>query len=397
MNRYRLPLVKNTISKQDLNALARWLVKEPQLTKGPLSDQFEKMFSHWLGPKYAHYVNSGSSGNLLAIHSLLIAGLLSPGDRVVAPAVSWTTTVAPISQLNCRPILCDCDKENLGLDINHLKKLIKTTHPKAVVVCHVLGIPGHLKEIKALCQKHNLVLIEDCCEALGSLYHGRKVGTFGHLSTFSFYYGHHLSTIEGGMICTNSKKLSNIIRSLRSHGWDRDLDASAQRHLRKKYHIDPFTAKYTFYYPGYNFRANDVGAFLGLRQLRRLDSVINKRVKTWLQYLKELSEATWKPHPPNGSQVSGFSFPLLSPNRLILAETFEKAGVETRPLIGGSVGRQPWYIDKYGLNSLPHAEVIHRFGLYVPVNPAMKHKDVQAISSLALNHPTASVRQLPLL
>lgn len=393
MKPYQIPLVKNTISKQDLNALARWLKGEPQLTKGPLADRFEKKFSSWLGVKYAHYVNSGSSANLLAVHSLLIAGILKPGDKIIAPAVSWTTTVAPISQLNCRPILCDCDEENLGLDITHLRKLIRTTKAKAVFVCHVLGIPGHLQEIKDLCQKHHLVLIEDCCEALGTVYHRKKVGTFGILSTFSFYYGHHLSTIEGGMICTTSKLLSNIIRSLRSHGWDRDLDRDSQRHLRRKYRIDSFAAKYAFYYPGYNFRANDLGAFLGLRQLRRITSTIKKRAKIWRQYQKQLQSSSWRPSPPQNSQVSGFSFPLISPKRQLLAAAFEKAGIETRPLIGGSVGRQPWFIEQYGASHLPHADNIHQHGLYVPVNPEMDYKDVQKVSSIALNHPSASVKQ----
>src|SRR3989344_7878359 len=298
MTSFRIPLVRDTINQSDLAALAKWLIRKPHLTKGPLSEKFEAKFARWQGCRYAHYVNSGSSANLLAINSLLIAGYLKPGDRVIAPAVSWTTTVAPITQLGLEPILCDCNLQNLGLDIAHLEKLALKKRVKAVIICHVLGIPNHMDQIRSICKKHKLLLIEDCCEALGSQYQNIKVGNFGIMSTFSFYFGHHMSTIEGGMICTNSKFLSNIIRSLRSHGWNRDLDEDFKLKLRHSHNVDPFADQYTFYHPGYNFRSTDLGAFLGLRQLSRLPNVIKKRQQIWLRYKKLLEPATWRPRSP---------------------------------------------------------------------------------------------------
>ncbi len=379
---YRIPLVRDTITPVDLKALARWLVKTPHLTKGPLAEKFETKFARWQGCGYAHFVNSGSSANLLTINALLISGHLQPGDKVIAPAVSWTTTVAPITQLGLAPILCDCDLQNLGLDITHLEKLARKPKVKAVIICHVLGIPNHLDQIKAICKKYRLVLIEDCCEALGSQYNHIKVGNFGLLSTFSFYFGHHMSTIEGGMICTNSKKLSNIIRSLRSHGWNRDLDEGFKLKLRRQYHIDPFADQYTFYHPGFNFRGTDLGAFLGLRQLRHLNQFILHRHKLWQAYLKLTRATAWQPQPPPQSFVSGFAYPLLSTHRSNLADHLKRHSIETRPLVCGSLGRQPWFIDRYGPVPLKHADIIHSQGLYVPINPDLSIAEVKQITSM---------------
>lgn len=379
---YRIPLVRDTITSADLKALARWLTKTPHLTKGPLAEKFESRFAGWQGCRYAHYVNSGSSANLLAVNSLLIAGYLKPGDRVIAPAVSWTTTVAPITQLGLEPILCDCDLQNLGLDIANLEKLAQKPKVKAVVVCHVLGIPNHMDQIKAICKKYRLVLIEDCCEALGSQYNHIKVGNFGLLSTFSFYFGHHMSTIEGGMVCTNSRKLSNLIRSLRSHGWNRDLDESYKLKLRRSHKIDPFADQYTFYHPGFNFRGTDLGAFLGLRQLRHLNQFIRRRHRLWQAYIKLTASASWQPQPPPQSFISGFAYPVLSSHRSQLAARLKRRGIETRPLVCGSLGHQPWFIDRYGPVPLKNADIIHQHGLYVPANPDLSIAEVKQITGV---------------
>ncbi len=381
---FRIPLVRNTISAKDFQALAKWLSKAPHITKGPLSEKFEFAFAAWQGRRYAHFVNSGSSANFLAINALLISGHLKVGDRVIAPAVSWTTTVAPISQLGCKPLLCDCNLDDLGVDIKHLEKLAQKPQVKAVIICHVLGIPNRMRQIKAICKKYQLILIEDCCEALGSEYAGKKVGNFGDISTFSFYFGHHMSTIEGGMICTNSKLLSNIIRSLRSHGWNRDLDEDFKLKLRRSHHIDPFADQYTFYHPGYNFRNTDLGAFLGLRQLSRLPNVIKKRQQIWLRYKKLLEPAIWKPRSPQKTQVSGFAFPLLSKKRTQLAVHLQNTGIETRPLVCGSLGRQPWFVDKYGVVSLPNADIVHEQGLYVPINPELSIAEIKYVATQCL-------------
>ncbi len=388
----RIPLVRDTIDQQDLDALADWLRGNPRLTKGPLCDDFEAAFAKWQGCHHALYVNSGSSANLLAVDVLICAGKLAPGDRVIAPAVSWTTTVAPISQLRCVPVLCDADEFTLGLDLVHLEHLAKTTGAKALMLCHVLGIPNPMDEILALCREYDLILIEDCCEALGSTYKGTTVGNFGSLSTFSFYFGHHMSTVEGGMVCTNDKTYEPLIRSLRSHGWNRDLDEDTKLALRAKHDVDPFTDQYTFYYPGYNFRGTDVGAFLGLRQLEKVSGFVEGRERIWHDYQARFAAAAWQPAAPEGSMVSAFAYPMLSPDRTALAAALGAAGVETRPLICGSVGRQPWFVERHGAVALPHADRIHTNGMYVPINPDLTADEVAEVASLCLDAPKGSVR-----
>ncbi|OGP69404.1 MAG: hypothetical protein A2169_06910 [Deltaproteobacteria bacterium RBG_13_47_9] len=393
VSKYRIPLVRDTIGQDDLAALAQWLLGNPQLTKGPLCAAFEESFSSWQGCLRANYVNSGSSANLLAINALLASNRLSPGDRIIAPAVSWTTTVAPITQMNCVPVLCDCDLETLGVDIDHLEYLARQSGAKALIICHVLGIPCRMDEVISLCERYGLSLIEDCCEALGSEYRGIKVGNFSSLASFSFYYGHHMSTVEGGMLCTDSIELSNAVRSLRSHGWNRDLDNEAKQALREKYIIDPFADRYTFYCAGYNFRGNEIGAFLGLRQLKKLPEFIEARKRIWGSYCALMSEAQWQPRPVSDCVVSGFAFPMLSANRTALAARLENMGVETRPLICGSIGRQPWFIGKYGQVPLPNADIVHRDGLYVPINPHLSEHEVHYITECCMAAGEGSLRE----
>ena len=229
----KINLVKDTIDFNDVKRLITWLETNPRLTKGDLTLEFEKKWSEWLGVKYSVFVNSGSSANLAAIYSLLLSGKLK-NNKIVVPAVSWVTTVTPVIQLGMEPIMCDCDIDNLGLDINHLKEIIKNNNPSVIILVHVLGIPNHMDEILKLCKENDILLIEDTCESIGSKYNDKLLGTLGDLSTFSFYFGHHMSTIEGGMISTNDEDLYHILLSIRSHGWDRDLPKEKQNSLREK-------------------------------------------------------------------------------------------------------------------------------------------------------------------
>jgi CDP-6-deoxy-D-xylo-4-hexulose-3-dehydrase len=260
MNNKILKLVNDTINTEDINQLIEWLKTNPKLTKGDLTVEFEKKWSEWLGVKYSVFVNSGSSANLAAIYSLIVSNKLK-NNKIIVPSVSWVTTVTPAIQLGLKPILCECDKDNLGLEINHLKKIIEKHNPSCLILVHVLGIPNYIEEIKQLCDENDIFLIEDTCESVGSKYNNQKLGTFSDLSTFSFYFGHHMSTIEGGMVCTDNEELYHILLSIRSHGWDRDLPKKRQDELRSKYKIDNFRALYTFYYPGFNLRSTDLQAF----------------------------------------------------------------------------------------------------------------------------------------
>ena len=182
-----IKLTENTIDDEDVSSLIGWLKTKPRLTKGDLTDEFERQWSKWLGVKHSIYVNSGSSANLATFTALKYLGRIN--NNVVAPAVSWATTVAPLMQLGFNVTLCDCDKDTLGLDVKHLRRICEEKRPSLVVLVHVLGIPCHMEEILDICTEHGAILVEDSCESVGSMYSGKKTGTFGLASSFSFYAG----------------------------------------------------------------------------------------------------------------------------------------------------------------------------------------------------------------
>lgn len=371
-------LVKDTIDVSDVNNLIEWLKTNPRLTKGELTVEFEKKWSEWLGVKYSVFVNSGSSANLAAIYSLILSNRMK-NNKIIVPAVSWVTTVTPAIQLGLQPIMCECDPNNLGLNIEHLKQIILEESPSAIILVHVLGFPNHMSEIIDLCNEHGILLVEDTCESIGSTYQNKKVGTFGDLSTFSFYFGHHMSTIEGGMISTNDEDLYHILLSIRSHGWDRDLPKEVQNKLREDYKINNFRALYTFYYPGFNLRATDLQAFLGLGQLEKLDLIIKNRNNNYLRYKEEINNTYWDIHEPEGSFVSNFSFPIITKNINKLVEELEKNDIECRPLICGSINEHPFWYERYGKKDLPISKTIHEYGLYIPNNHQMTEEEINKV------------------
>jgi CDP-6-deoxy-D-xylo-4-hexulose-3-dehydrase len=372
-----IPLVRDTIEREDLSKLSDWLLTNPRLTKGQLTTEFENKWSKWLGTSYSVFTNSGSSANFLMIDALIQSGRLSK-PAIIAPAVSWVTTVAPIMQLGLRPVLCDADEQNLGLNLDHLEHLLKANDVGAVMIVHVLGVPNHMKEIQFLCDKYEVPLIEDCCESHGSLYEGQKVGTFGLMSSFSFYYGHHMSTIEGGMISCNDEELYSVILSIRSHGWARDLPSKRKEALEREYNIGSFESLYTFYYAGFNFRSSDLNAFLGLQQLRKLDSVVAKRNANYWQYTRELPADFWI-QSNEKSFVSSFAFGLIHERRPQIVKALTDNGIECRPLICGSIGQQPFWKKSFGTCSLPNADRVHKYGFYVPNNHEISSAEITMV------------------
>ena len=374
----KITLVKDTIDINDVNNLIEWLKTNPRLTKGNLTIEFEKKWSEWLGVKYSVFVNSGSSANLAAIYSLLLSGKLK-NNKIVVPAVSWVTTVTPAIQLGLDPIMCECDMDNLGLDINHLKEIIKNENPGSIILVHVLGFPNYMDEIIKLCNDNDIMLIEDTCESIGSEYKGKKLGTLGDLSTFSFYFGHHMSTIEGGMVSTNDEELYHILLSIRSHGWDRDLPQEKQDFLRAKYNIDSFRSLYTFYYPGFNLRATDLQAFIGINQLEKLSTIVENRYKNYMRYKNEIKNEFWSVLPPEGSYISNFSFPIITKNIKKLTESLIENNIECRPLICGSINEHPFWYERYGKQELPNSKMVHEYGIYIPNNHQMTDDEIDKV------------------
>lgn len=379
-------LVKDTIDNSDIDSLIDWLKTYPRLTKGPLTLEFEKQWANYIGTKYATYVNSGSSANLLALYCLMENGTIKRNDKIVVPAVSWATDLSPVFQLGLDPILCDVNLDDLAIDINHLEHIIKTQNPKVLMLVHVLGLVCDIVSIRDLCIKHNVVLIEDTCESIGSKFNNQLLGSFGDISTFSFYFGHHISTIEGGMVCTNDKKLDDLFRSIRNHGWDRDWDKQTQEEMRKQHNIKEFDALYTFYHSGFNLRSTDLQAFLGLRQLNKVDSYCKNRNKNYNLYHSYLKTDVWKPKLKENVYVSNFAWPLLLKNKDNTVKSLRENNIECRPLICGSMGKQPFYTKQKGECKLPNADYIHINGIYVPNHQLMSNQEVETICNIINEH-----------
>ncbi len=383
MQNYNIPLVKDTINRQDIQKLIEWLSTYPRLTKGDLTKKFEEEWSNWNGNKYSVFVNSGSSANLLMVYALLMAGKLK-NKKAIVPAVSWVTTVSPFIQFGLDPILCDCDKDNLGLDVKHFEELCKKHNPAIVIMVHVLGHTGNLSKILEICKKYDVILLEDCCESHGTEYNNKKVGTFGKMSSFSFYFGHHISTIEGGMVVTEDEELYNIMLSIRSHGWSRDLEKKYAVKLKEKYKIDDFKEKYIFYYPGFNLRSTDLNAFLGLEQLKKLNNIVKKREENYKSYKNKLEKYYWV-QKSDANLVSCFALGLITDDLGKVVASLEKNSIETRPLICGSIGEQPFWIDMYGKQILPNASRVHNNGFYVPCHQNMTKEEIDKICDVLIN------------
>lgn len=377
-----IQLANNTIDEKDISELIDWLKTNPRLTKGQLTVDFEKKWSKWLGCEYSIFVNSGSSANLLMIYVLIELGLISRGDKIIVPSLSWATTLSPVIQFGLQPILCDCNLDDLSIDINHFKTLIETEKPKALILVPVLGFVPEMDEIVELCNKNNVILLEDTCESLGSEYQGKKLGTFGLMSTFSTYFGHHISTIEGGIISTNDKTIANVLKGLRSHGWDRDMDTDFSSKLREKYSVQEFESLYTFYYSGFNVRATDLQAFIGLGQIDKLEKIGRIRNQNYEFYKKHLNNNIWKPKTRPNNFISNFAYPLILENRNELSSELKKLGVENRPLLAGSLSRQPYWLDSYGPVILPNCDTIHNNGMYLPNNAELTENDIIKICEI---------------
>lgn len=389
---YKYKLAENIIDKDDITALVTWLTKNdnslPQLTKGPLTLEFEKKWAEWIGTKYAVFVNSGSSANLLMAYAALLEGKLR-NKKVIVPSTGWVTTLSPFIQFGFEPIMCGTNPDTFGFDHNQLEALLKKHDPATVIMVQVLGVPDDMDTIKRLQKKYKFLLLEDACAALGAEYKGEKVGTFGDMSSFSFFFGHQLSTIEGGMVNTNDKNLYTMLLLLRSHGWGKDLDEKTNRQLMKKYAIDYSHNAFTFFVPGFNVRNTDLGAFLGLRMIKKADKVTKIRKRNHLLYAKYLKNITFQKWDEK-SEPCSISFAVLAKDeeqRNILVRELTDNAIETRLFTAGNLGMHPFWVDLYGKFHHPVSDSLYQRGLFLPNHESLTPQDVKIICAF-VNHVT---------
>ena len=378
-----IKLVSDTINKEDIMSLINWLSQKetPRLTKGDLTKELESKWARRMGTKYSVYLNSGSSAILLTLAALIHSKKIK-NNKIVVPALSWATDVSSPMILGMETILCDCNLEDLSCDLTHLEKIFKEESPSCFILVSTLGLVPNMNKIVELCNQYDVILLEDVCESMGSKYNGQYLGTFGFASFFSLYFGHHLSTIEGGFINTNDEDFYHILLMMRSHGWDRDLPSWKQKELREKYNYDDFNSLYTFYYPGFNLRATDLQAFIGLLVIDRLTHYSNIRCRNFLYYNQLLTNTLLKLNLDTNNFVSNFAMPVVCKNKKEVVERLLANNIEVRPLIAGNMANKPMWYEKYGKGYLPNAELIDEFGFYLPNHQDLCDKHIEIITDI---------------
>ena len=279
---YNWPLINDNVSREDREVLSNFILSNQRLTNGIKVQEFEKIWSNWLGVKHSTMLNSGNSGNFLSI--AIVKELRGIGE-VIVPPLGWVSDISSVAQLGMTPVFVDISLDNLAITSENIRKAI-TKKTKAIVLVHCLGFNAINEEIIKIAKENNILLIEDCCEAHGATYDGKKVGTFGDISIFSFYFGHHITTIEGGMICTNNEEIDEFSKLFRSHGMTREVSEKTQNYYRENYpELNPM---FTFAVAGFNMRSTELNAVLGIEQMKRIDSYVEKRKHNLLVWLQNL-------------------------------------------------------------------------------------------------------------
>ena len=357
-------MTDNAISKEDRNVLARFIQESDKLTQGPVVKEFEAAWSKWQGCKYSVFVNSGSSANLL-----IVRALTQENQTWICQASTWITNVSPVIQNNLDLILCDIDLSNFGPKLDMLETLFQENENLVLFLTHFIGIPAISDALLELCSKYNVTLVEDCCESHGAEFNGKKIGNFGIASSFSFYYGHHMTTIEGGMICTDDEEFYHQLLLLRSHGMLRELPADAQ----DQYLVDGVDPKFTFLRDAYNVRSCDVNATLGLLQLPRMDENIKIRNQNFEAFVSGLDPEKYHcDFVADG--VSSFCLPIISKTNNIneVKSKLKSLDIECRPFIGGNLYKHPVFKDQIPRDS-SNVEYLNNNCVYVG-----NHQDVRS-------------------
>jgi len=372
----------DAITSNDRKKMCEFILSNKKLSYGEKVKEFEKKWSEWQGCKYSVFVNSGSSANLLIVQA---AHDLYGHGNWLAQSCTWATNVAPILQLkkdSSGVYLTDTDLSTLGPNIEQLKKYILDNKIKYIFLTHLLGIPSVSDILLDLCEKHNIILFEDCCESHGSTWKNKKVGTFGKASTFSFFYGHHITTIEGGMICTDDEELYHHLLLLRSHGLLRELP-ELEKQKRKVLDIDE---RFTFLCSGYNVRNTDLHAVLGIEQMKRLETAISIREKNFKYYLNKINRKKYI-SDFNSDGVSLFAFPIITKNKNIknIIEILTSNKIDNRPLIAGNLFRHPMMKSVNTFRNDTISNFIHDNGLYVGNNEFITENDIDRLVNLLNN------------
>lgn len=381
------PLMRNNIQRQDLDALIQYLQQDdPVLTQSTQVRAFEREWSDWLGVRFSVFVNSGSSANLITMAALRHhAGV----GEVVVPTLTWVSDIASVLQAGHQPVFVDINPRTLGMDT---AQVIAKLNPRtrAVFLTHVLGYNALDQRLMDECERRGIPLIEDVCESHGATFGTRKLGSIGKMSNFSFYYAHHLSTIEGGMVCTDDPELYETLRMLRSHGMVRESTSAELKARYQTAHAD-LNPDFIFAFPAYNVRSTELNAIMGRSQLKRLDANNARRTENLLTFLEHLDPQRYRvDFATEGSSNYAFTLILRDPDdafRDLVMRSLREAGVEFRRGTsgGGNQLRQPYLKKIFGEHEAaryPHVDHVHFYGFYIGNYPALPREKILALCAL---------------
>jgi CDP-6-deoxy-D-xylo-4-hexulose-3-dehydrase len=381
------PLMENNITRADLDAAIAYLRQEdPILTQSSNVRAFEREWSEWAGVKHSVFVNSGSSANLLTLAALKA---LHGGGEIIVPPLTWVSDIAAVLHCGFEPVFVDIDSRTLGMDNEQvLDKL--TSRTKAVFITHILGYNALGQQLLDELQQRQIPLIEDVCESHGATFQGRKLGTFGLISNFSFYYAHHLSTIEGGMVCTNDEEIYETVRMLRAHGLVRELDSSSRKEKYWKAHPD-LNPEFVFVYPAYNMRSTEINAVLGRSQLKRLYDNIQQRTANLHSFLEHLDSTAYQTDfATEGSSNYALTLILKKPDAGLCEQVMaclKAHAVEYRRGTsgGGNQLRQPYLRRLLGpgeCTKYPRVDHVHFYGFYIGNYPTLEQSKILRLCDL---------------
>ena len=384
----KYPLMRNNIAREDLDAVIRHLqADDPILTNGREAAAFESEWSQWLGVKHSVFVNAGASANLL---SMAVLKLRHPeGGEVIVPPLTWVSDIASVLQNGFTPVFADIDPRTLAMAEDQILAKV-TPRTRAVFLTHVQGFDGLTDGLLEALRLRDIPLIEDVCESHGATHDGRRLGSFGWMSNFSFYYAHHMSTIEGGMVCTNDDRVYQQLRMLRAHGMVRESSDLDHRGEWRQAHPD-LNPDFIFAYPAYNVRNTEIGGIMGRSQLKRLDANVLARTRNLHRFLDRIDARLYRTDfKLEGS--SNYAFNLImnaaDPDRVQrLMATMRETGIEFRrgSAGGGNQVRQPYLRGIVPHNhhlEFPHTEHVHFYGFYIGNFPSLRDDEIDAICAI---------------
>jgi len=384
MSNFYLPLMSDNIDKEDVKALVDFLSQDqiPKLTNGPKVIEFENTWGNWLGTKYNLMVNSGASANEL---TMLALNYIHGEGEIIVPPLTWISDISSVIFSGFKPVFCDINLKNLSFDIEKLKQII-TPKTKAIFLTHVLGVNGLTDELIQLCNEKNILLIEDVCESHGTTFKGQKVGSFGFASNFSFYFAHHMSTIEGGMICTNDEYFYQVCRALRSHGMMREM---TDDNLKQQIINDnpDLNKDFIFIAPAHNFRSTELNAVIGLSQVKKLDSNNVNRIDNFKYFIEHLDSNKYITDIEMEGQCNYAFIIILKEGSFELRDkvetTLKEKGIEFRRGLsgGGNQLRQPYFKKHYNINydDFKNMDHVHHFSWYVGNYPTLEREKINTL------------------